>query len=285
MFSLEPKKKKSFWKEMDFYKEHWSIIIFIPAILGGILQIFKLYSIDPSFVRFFAVEQVIPDGLFISFITSFSFLFCLFVYKLYKFDMKIEYGWNFKNIINNLRTRFGVLFILAIFIIYVYLIEPIFNEPTPFLFTTIQFVAEIFSIYYFYEIISIITILYILRNFSDKIKPTKSEREIAIDNYFKNLNTNYLVILPLTLLSILFIFFILFKSYIIYSKINTIPQTKNEEIFLSKIKKTFQISHDLKIEYYNGKYIFIKITEKDHKEDFLILKGESFVNLIDKDEK
>ncbi|EKU38708.1 MULTISPECIES: hypothetical protein [Acinetobacter] len=285
MFSLEPQKKKPFWKEMDFYKEHWSIIVFIPALLGGIFQIFKLYSIDPSFVRFFAVEQVIPDGLFISFIISFSFLCYLVIYKYYNFDMKIKYGWSFKNIIYNIRNRFVVLLILGVCIIYIYLIEPIFKETTPFLFTIIQFVAELFSLYYFYEILSIITILYILRNFSDNNKPTKTERQIAIDNYFNNLNFNFFVLLILSLLTILVIFFILFKIFIIYSKINTLPQTKNEEIFLNKIQSTFQISHDLKIEYYNGKYIFIKITEKNHKEDFLILKGESFVNLIDKDEK
>lgn len=281
MFSIQRVDKKPFWTDFDFYKEHWSIIIFIPALLGGILQIFKLYSIDPSFVRFFAVEQVIPDGLFASFITSFSFLCCFSIYKLYKFDMKIEYGWNFKNIIKSLRNRLGVFFILTLFIIYVYLIEPIFNESAPFLFTTIQFVAEIFSIYYFYEIFFIITILYILRNSNDPKNPTKTERKNAIDN----LHINYTILYPLTLLTIFFISFILYKSYVIYSKINTIPKTKNEEIFLNKVKSTFKINQDLKIEYYNGKYIFIKITEKDHKEDFLILKGESFVNLIDKDEK
>ncbi|XYS41413.1 hypothetical protein ACSUAE_15745 [Acinetobacter baumannii] len=281
MFSVQRVDTKPFWTDFDFYKEHWSIIIFIPALLGGILQIFKLYSIDPSFVRFFAVEQVIPDGLFASFITSFSFLCCFSIYKLYKFDMKIEYGWNFKNIIKSLRNRLGVLFILTLFIIYVYLIEPIFNESAPFLFTTIQFVAEIFSIYYFYEIFFIITILYILRNSNDPKNPTKTERKNAIDS----LHINYTILYPLTLLTIFFISFILYKSYVIYSKINTIPKTKNEEIFLNKVKSTFKIHQDLKIEYYNGKYIFIKITEKDHKEDFLILKGESFVNLIDKDEK
>lgn len=285
MFSLEPNKKKSFWKEMDFYKEHWSIIIFIPALLGGIFQIFKLYSIDPSFVRFFAVEQVIPDGLFISFIISFSFICYLFFKKFYKFNIKIEYGWNFKNVFNNISNRLGLLIILAIWITYVYLIEPIFNESTPFLFTIIQFVTELVSIYYFYEIVTILVILYILRNSKDKKKPTNDERKIAIDNFFNKLDTNLFVLLTISLVSILFIFFILFKIYIIYSKINTIPQTKNEVIFLSKVKSTLKINHDLKVEYYNGKYIFIKIAEKNHKEDFLILKGESFVNLIDKDEK
>jgi len=47
-------------------------------------------------------------------------------------------------------------------------------------------------------------------------------------------------------------------------------------------------NHDTKysptnIEYYNGSYIFIKVNNK--ADQYLILKGESFINLIGKDEK
>lgn len=119
MFSLEPKKKIAFWKKLDFYKEHWSIIIFIPALLGGLIQILKLYSIDPSFVRFFAVEQVIPDGLFISFIIFIGIMCYQFFSKYYKFDIKIKYGWSFKNVITNISRRLAILIVLSFWIIYI----------------------------------------------------------------------------------------------------------------------------------------------------------------------
>ncbi|HAV6241301.1 TPA: hypothetical protein JI306_10820, partial [Acinetobacter baumannii] len=105
MFSLEPQKKKTFWKEIDFYKEHWSIIIFIPAFLGGFFQISRLYLLDPSFIRFFSVQQVIPDGLFILFIIALSFLIFTLFNKLFIEKEKVNIGWNIKNIYKNIKNK------------------------------------------------------------------------------------------------------------------------------------------------------------------------------------
>ncbi|QIT17303.1 hypothetical protein [Acinetobacter pittii] len=285
MFSLEPKKEKTFWKEMDFYKEHWSIIIFIPALLGGLIQILKLYSIDPSFVRFFAVEQVIPDGLFISFIIFIGIMCYLFFHKYYKFELKIKYGWSFKNVIKNISNRLAIFLILSFLIIYIYLIEPVFNESTPLLFFIIQLVFEIIAVYHLIEIFFIIIIIFILRNSKDKTNPTKTEKKQAVDIFLKKLNVNLLILFILFPITILLAFYFLYKISILYTKVNTLPPTINENIFLAKTKTALKIKDELNIEYYNGKYIFLKVTNVKNKENFLILKGESFVNLIDKDEK
>ncbi|MCX2427560.1 hypothetical protein OQ601_10415 [Acinetobacter baumannii] len=285
MFSLEPQKKIAFWKELDFYKEHWSIIIFIPAFLGGIFQIFKLYSIDPSFIRFFSVEQVIPDGLFISFIILTGFLCYLLFHNLYKFNFKLEFGWNIKNVFLNIKDRLALLILLGVLLFYIYISEPIFNEPTPFIFLTIQLVFEILALFCIVEIIFVIILLFILKNSKDKQNPTDEERKIAINRLFNTHNTE--VVIPLILLPLVIIFSLYFiqKISTIYSKVNTLPPTKNEQIFLTKTKKALNLNNDVSIEYYNGKYIFLKITEEKGKEKLLILKGESYINLIDKDDK
>lgn len=53
---------------IDFIKENLSIIIILPALFGGLWQLFELWSIAPSFIRFFSISQIVPDGLFILFL-------------------------------------------------------------------------------------------------------------------------------------------------------------------------------------------------------------------------
>lgn len=53
---------------IDFVKEYLSVILILPAIFGGLWQLFELWSISPSFIRFFSISQIVPDGLFILFI-------------------------------------------------------------------------------------------------------------------------------------------------------------------------------------------------------------------------
>ena len=52
------------WKEVNDYVE---IAVLIPAIIGGLWQAYELASISTSFIRFFSVSQVVPDGLLILF--------------------------------------------------------------------------------------------------------------------------------------------------------------------------------------------------------------------------
>ncbi|HFX6333885.1 hypothetical protein [Acinetobacter nosocomialis] len=285
MFSLKPQKKVPFWKKLDFYKDNWSIIIFIPTILGGICQLLKLYSIDPSFIRFFAVEQVIPDGLFVSFIILTGFLCYLLFHNLYNFNFKLQFGWSIKNVLLSIKDRLALLFCLGVLLYYIYTSDPTFNKPTPLTILTIKLVIEILALFCLVEIIFIITVLLILKNSKDKKNPSNEEKETAINKLFNSHHTE--IIIPLIILPLVIITSIYFIKQIstIYSRVYTLPPTKNEQIFLSKTKKTLNLSNDIRIEYYNGKYIFLKITDDGGKEKLLILKGESYINLIDKDDK
>ncbi|WP_212003015.1 hypothetical protein [Chitinophaga sp. HK235] len=56
-------------------KDNLSVIVLLPALLGGIWQVMELLCIGPSYIRFFSVTQLIPDGLLILSI----FLLILFV--------------------------------------------------------------------------------------------------------------------------------------------------------------------------------------------------------------
>jgi uncharacterized membrane protein YozB (DUF420 family) len=52
-------------KIYKYAKDNLSLIILLPTILGGLWQLIELSSLSFSFVRFFSVTQLLPDGLLI----------------------------------------------------------------------------------------------------------------------------------------------------------------------------------------------------------------------------
>ncbi|KMV08129.1 putative membrane protein [Acinetobacter baumannii] len=283
MFSLERQKKEVIWKDLEFYKEHWSIIIFIPAFLGGFFQISRLYLLDPSFIRFFSVQQVIPDGLFILFIITLSFLLFTIFNRLFTSEENINIGWNIKNIHKNIKNKLYPSLALLFLSSYIHVIELLFNQNIPLFLTILQIIFEIITTIYLGEVIFIILSLYIYKNIKPNSIPTKDDKNKLFESFFSSRTWNilsYLLLLPIVLLLILY-FSTTFSK--IYTQVNKLPKTTNEKIFLSKVHESLKLDGKLTIEYYNGTYIFIKI--KKNTDQYLILKGESFINLIDKDEK
>lgn len=52
-------------KTAKFLKEYLSILIVIPAFIGGIWQSFELMSISIPYIRFFSISQIVSDGILI----------------------------------------------------------------------------------------------------------------------------------------------------------------------------------------------------------------------------
>lgn len=48
---------------LKFLREHLTLIVLIPSLVGGIWQIIELTIISPAYVRFFSITQSITDGL------------------------------------------------------------------------------------------------------------------------------------------------------------------------------------------------------------------------------
>lgn len=65
------------------------MIVIIPAILGGGLQIIQLVMISPKYIRFFSVSQVIPDGLMILFILGLTVMWLEYVFPTPKVKSRI----------------------------------------------------------------------------------------------------------------------------------------------------------------------------------------------------
>lgn len=55
-------------------KDNLSLIILVPAILGGLWQLLELASIGIPYIRFFSVSQIVSDGLLILFMAITIFI-------------------------------------------------------------------------------------------------------------------------------------------------------------------------------------------------------------------
>jgi len=279
MFSLEPQKKKTFWKEIDFYKEHWSIIIFIPAFLGGFFQISRLYLLDPSFIRFFSVQQVIPDGLFILFLMFLSMIIYFFINPSLKISGEIDHRLKPKDIYKNSMYKITQVLFFILVCSHINFSDNDFSITI----IIIQFSLIIICSIYLCEIFFILASTYIFRNLDQNYSPTNSEKAELVRNFFDS--TKWYLILIFIIFPIIVLLWVYFSTGILrfYNKVNKLPPTTNEVIFLKKVRDNLKVDGPLNIEYYNGSYIFIKVNNK--ADQYLILKGESFINLIDKDEK
>jgi hypothetical protein len=65
------------------------MILIVPALLGGGLQMIQLVVISPKYIRFFSVSQVIPDGLMILFIFGLFFLWLEYMFHTPKVKNRI----------------------------------------------------------------------------------------------------------------------------------------------------------------------------------------------------
>lgn len=73
-------------KNSEKYKNVFPLLLVLPTLIGGLWQILELIFIDPSFIRFFSVTQLISDGILI--LTIFI-IFAIYLNLLDKhFDFK-----------------------------------------------------------------------------------------------------------------------------------------------------------------------------------------------------
>ncbi|MGR2922949.1 hypothetical protein [Acinetobacter sp. 1125_18A] len=283
MFSINTSKKIPVWKSLDFYKENWSLIIFLPALLGGVLQIIKLFNLDPSFVRFFAVEQVVPDGLLILFLTILAWI----IYFIFRKSInennlkKITLGWNLKNIISNLSSTFAFLLFSLIMVSYLSFVSYFEIESITIGYLVFKTVIEFFILKCIFDIFFTLTLIYIFRNYQKVSDIPREEFNKAIEK-LQNLPEKTIPFLIFTFLTFGILFIILTKINLFYSHINKLNLPMNEKILTIKLKNQLKTDVNLNIEYYNGKYVFFRIENQNNKNEYLVLKGESLINILEK---
>lgn len=278
MFSIEriTTKEKSKWKSLEFYKDNWSIFIFIPAGVGGLIQLCQLLFMDPSLVRFFSVEQVVPDGLLFIFLCLFG---CLIFYGLKKAYMpkeKLKLDWNLKNILHSVARPLVIssMLFLLLFALPFFYKEAASNSPL--IFDIFQTSVLAIAIVLFLEFLFIVRMLHYFKNFQDP----KLEIDKFDEHYEKIFKFRSLLGMCFYLLLFFGLFFLgLNKILSIYQKTASFNNLSNEEILVSTVKSKMKIKESLSLRYYNGKYIFLE-KKSNNSSEFIVLKGEALVDLL-----
>jgi len=106
-------------------KDFFPIIILIPTIIGGIWQILELMTIDPSFLRFFSISQLVSDGILIITLLTIVIVYLLLLKK--KFNLKDLGNVNFEKNQFNLKNFIASILLFFIFFFLILYFYYIFN--------------------------------------------------------------------------------------------------------------------------------------------------------------
>jgi|SaaInlStandDraft_1057018.scaffolds.fasta_scaffold12753_4 hypothetical protein len=226
-------------ERIEFIKSNLSLIILAPTILGGIWQLLELINISPSFIRFFSVSQLIPDGLLILFIL-------LIMYSFGKLALK----WSLKKVKNGYSIFSKLLVSLLCSYYLVVFVIIIFNKETVGL-MTISLACFCF-----------ITVAFYMFNF---IKKSKIEKFINKENFGKEI------------LYLLFLFsfvFFSFSTFKVFHESFLLPKNwtniKQLECRISKYKNI----DSYRLLYFNDKYFFVELTLSNNLKEIEIIKFE-----------
>lgn len=230
-------------KIAKFLKEYLSILIVIPAFVGGIWQAIELMSISIPYIRFFSISQIVSDGILILIflIIAFSYYFLGWFADILFFEKgkseppevlsAEDYEIYKRKKLNYWSTYFIITYVVSLVIIY-----RLFDKKT----TLSDFKGLVVVIYF---------CVFILNR--------------SLDNcyfYAKDKHKQIAKACNVLLLVLYFVFALYFSKiihniFIAPTNIINIEQVKKD--VASKYPNTKQ-----ELIYFNDKYIFIKIIDK-----------------------
>jgi hypothetical protein len=224
-------------KLLDIINKYLSLIIILPALLGGLWQIIELSRISFSFIRFFSVSQIIPDGLLILLfllIFAFSLLFLIWVLEKYNKGDKVDDESNVKE--GNIYH--AILFLILFFACSIAVIY--FNM---FIANNIENIVNLLIYLPINIIISLLAYGFLKESVTHSIK-------IIAVKYFKSIISNAWYAF-LTVQSTMFIFLL-----VRFHDVFMMPsELKNVDNLICKAEKVYN-TNEFEILYANDKYIF-----------------------------
>lgn len=238
--------------KLEYLRQNLSVLIIIPAFLGGVWQLFELTSISISYIRFFSITQIVPDGLLIIYLLF--VLVLLLLISSNQLFLKIFLRKHL-NISGYKLTTFAISVINTLF--FLLLIAPL------------KYALNWIStgdILWLLSIILILTLLYIsIRNINPKSR---------FSNYLKNKFQFDLSILK-HVFTYLFIFGFTISIALSIIKIHktfTLPKSNLNIIKLEKNLKKELNCKRLSIRYFNDQYIFWNVSTSNNKTVIYITK-------------
>jgi len=230
-------------------KENTGLIILLPTLIGGSWQMLELIRISPSYIRFFSISQLVPDGLLIL-----SVLFIYFIFYSYFNDTKIfSKPVTEDRPINSMTVRrFSIVYIMF----------------SSFLLLRWNILSEASNSYVYY-IFFTLTILYSLWFFAWRARAA---------NFWTRENRGWHLLsivmhATITALATASLLDILHYSFIL-------PEhSKNQEYIDCVVRNHNPRAKSIKILYYNNEYFFVKIIEAiPYEYKVEVIKFDDFTN-------
>lgn len=140
-----------------YLSKHLSLILLIPALLGGVWQIIELSQMSFSYVRFFSPSQVLADGLLILILLIFfagTFFFLYIIYNHYiKKSVSVYDSFDNENL-HKTTKKYNYIKCLFLFILYIvlllfeiYALSKILKKPDSFFTILILFPVAAIILY------------------------------------------------------------------------------------------------------------------------------------------
>ena len=231
-------------KIIEYIKENLNIILIVPAFVGGLWQSIELMSISISYLRFFSISQIVPDGILILVLISVIVIATEIgtFFRLYILPRQTAVTVNEildieevekkrKKEVRHLLIQFFLLYVLTFVMVFI---------------SIKQGARDIFDVFYkFFWAVFYITMLnnYLLQLYNVAVGKLKK--------YFKYFNLLLLVVYVMMFISI---FKIIHKNFLITNELDNIENIQ------SILKEKYPTSKR-EILYFNDKYIFINVTD------------------------
>ncbi|MBX9889453.1 MAG: hypothetical protein K2Y30_16150 [Flavobacteriaceae bacterium] len=225
---------------LKYLKNNINLIIILPGLFGGLWQLIELSRISFSFIRFFSVSQIIPDGLLI---LLFLIIFTISVFILFYFWRKLDSDDQEDE--NNVTIKkgnalFAILFILLYFGCLVlvaycnnYFIKNIESLISLFLYLPVNILITLFAFAFLgYSVLH--------------------SRDIKILNHLKMIASNISIVFISVQIIMLISFMVQFHNVFLLP-----TELKNVDNLICKAKK-LEDSANFEILYANDKYIFVR---------------------------
>jgi len=250
---------------LRFIGENTKIVLAVTYGLGATTQVLKLGAIDPAYIRFFSVSQLIADGaffislIFLGYISFYAFSLFFKLIGINDFlvsDLKNNHKSG--GFLLNAKGFLILLLPFSIFIFYSTVMAGYFNNRIFFMITSCSLIYSVLSEVRQYSY-----------DYDDHTDEITGDKKIGNGAVYRCL---------LFIATILLIFTI---PKFIYDMYNLPPNLDNydkaKQIVMTDYKSQGLIKEDVDILYFNDKFMFIEVTRPNNERSIAIYQTNSML--------
>ena len=257
----------TFSNKVSKRKEILPFVILVPTLIGGGWQALELMSIDPAFIRFFSVSQLIPDGILVLSIIVFFIISIILSNIGFKFK-DIFYSETFSEYSTFHLIRGIILMISStvMFGVFLYFFD-VQNHGTSRL-RILEVLFLIFLIIFLSKYFLRGLFLVFFECFLLYCRINKDRARVELNNFlekkgklyslfFTSIQLTSLIVLPI-IAGGMILTIISLRNKIIFPE-----RVENINYIFREVKNQYGSKQQSKILYLNDKYIFVELVENN----------------------